>query len=150
MTQRFDLYAESLAKVAQPDYKPQIIRDNWNVMCQCQMDHNQRLCILSNHGSAELLWVCDKFLSQSQVNIIYHILMFIKIDLFSCDFHIFYWFIWIAHKCGVLIEHFVSIYIYKLYIDGKVVFYIWHLHGWNSNYISMCNVYHEKIFTHKG
>jgi len=28
MTQRFDLYAESLAKVAQPNYKPQIIRDN--------------------------------------------------------------------------------------------------------------------------
>jgi hypothetical protein len=28
MTQRFDLYAESLAKVAQPDYKPQIIREN--------------------------------------------------------------------------------------------------------------------------
>jgi hypothetical protein len=27
MTQRFDLYAESLAKVAQPNYKPQIIRD---------------------------------------------------------------------------------------------------------------------------
>ncbi|GFG29062.1 hypothetical protein Cfor_02092 [Coptotermes formosanus] len=28
MTQRFDLYAESLAKVAKPNYKPQIIRDN--------------------------------------------------------------------------------------------------------------------------
>jgi hypothetical protein len=28
MTQRFDLYAESLAKVAQPDYKPQIVREN--------------------------------------------------------------------------------------------------------------------------
>lgn len=28
MTQRLDLYAESLAKAAKPDYKPQIIRDN--------------------------------------------------------------------------------------------------------------------------
>lgn len=58
-------------------------------MCQCQLDHNQNYVSLSDHGSAELLGVCDKFFSQPQVNIIYHILMFIKMHLFLCEFHMF-------------------------------------------------------------
>jgi hypothetical protein len=33
--------------------------------------------------------VGDKFLSQSQVNITYRILMFIKMPLFLCEFHTF-------------------------------------------------------------
>lgn len=49
-----------------------------------------KLCVLSDHGSAELLWVCGKFFSQPQVNITYHILMFMKMHLFLCEFHIFY------------------------------------------------------------